>query len=489
MINKYTLLFKDLTLELKYQEFQQQKKRKPLMQKLIFIIFLVIIAKLIALIMNFDLKELYVTIGYLIAILSLAFILKFKPQLSRWTLIIINYLTLLTYSQTDEGQNQYQYQLQSALIVSFQFIVINTGEFLDALMQVISFFSFYLSYFILYQPNFPYSIALTTFLFEFLLIVTFYNNISAERSKFKLTIIDDKWDQILENMMVEPCIIFNFNLLKTSFVLKKSIDFIYGIDTTEQLIQFLRNSNVNQDSKINLEDFIFKKVKQLCKDNIQLWNQKLTIKYNKKLHDIYYSILSETSPIIVIKIKQFKFSHIEKDSDLEKNYQYKYKILLKSIFLQLRFIGQYSIPCLNSILKIILYHYLLEKRDNKSIAPIKIDKVVKQMKLIYPQMQISIENCQSSFRVLGQKDSLYLVLMEVFETMLSKQIHIKIINQEFSKKFIIYGILNERAKEKLNSRLLYYKKNVEIIEITDQCVSLILQCEAQDLKHNKNESI
>ncbi|CAD8200455.1 unnamed protein product [Paramecium pentaurelia] len=481
MLNKYTLQFKDNILEQKYQEFQLQQKRKPLLQKVIFTTFLIIIAKSISSILNFSLKEVYFTIGYFVGNVILIIILKCQPQLIRWALMIINYILLFIYSDPDQGQTQYHYQLSSALIVSVQFIVMRTGDFIDALVQVVSFYSFYLICFLLYQPNFSVSVALATCLLTFLLIITFYENVSAERSKFQLTIIDDKWDEILQNMIVEPCIIFNFNQFQSSFVFKKSIDFIYTIETTDELKQFLRNSKVNLDQKINLEDFLFKKVQQIKKDNIQLWNQKLTIYYQKKVHDVFYSILQETSPIVLIKVQQFKFINQEKDSDLENKYQYKYKILIKSILLQLKLIGQFQFPNLNTIFKILIYHYLLEKINSKSIKLIKIDKMFNQLKLIYPQKQISVENLQLGTPLFGQRDSLCLILMEVFETMLSKQIHVRIINYECSTKFFIYGILNQRAKDKLLSRLNFYQRNLQIIEITDLCVKLVVIQDVQSL--------
>ncbi|CAD8085976.1 unnamed protein product [Paramecium primaurelia] len=479
MINKYTLQFIDKAIEQKYQEYQLQMKRKPILQKVIMMTFLIIIAKLIALMINFSLKDVYSTIGYLVVNMVFILILKFQPHLIRWILIIINYGVLIFYYEPDEGKTQYKHQLSSALIVSYQFIVMNTGEFIDTLVQVISFYAFYLAYFIEYQPDYSVSLTLATFLLSFLLIITFYENASAERSKFKLTIIENKWDEILQNMIVEPCVIFNYNYLKSSFILKKSIEFIYTIESTEELKQFLRNSIVNQSQKTNLENFIYKKVQQLNKDNIQIWNQKLTIVYLKKVHNIYYSILSDISPIILIKVKPFKFS--KNESELEDKYQYKYKILIKSILNQFKLISQKQFPNLNTIFKICIYHYLHEKIEKQIISFIKISKILNQLQLIYPYKQITIENYQKRSTIYGHKNLLYLVLIEVFEIMLSKQMHIRIINSESSTKLFIYGILIERAKEKLTSRLLYYQSNLEALEITNQYVSLVLKQKLQSL--------
>ncbi|CAD8188989.1 unnamed protein product [Paramecium octaurelia] len=482
MLNKYTLAFKDGILEQKYQDFQLQQKRKPLLQKIIFTTFLVVITKLISSIINFSLKEIYFTIGYLGANIGLILIFKFQPQWIRWVLMMINYILLYVYSESDEGRTQYQYQLASALIISFQFIVMRTGEFIDTLVQVVSFYSFYFICLLLYQPSFSLSVALSTFLVAFLLIITFYENVSAERSKFQLTIVDDKWEEVLQNLIVEPCVLFSFNYLNSSFIFKRSIDFMLKIETTDQLKWFLRNSKVNQDKKkINLEDFIYKKVKELEIDHKQLWNQKVTIYYEKKVQDVYYSILQGTSPIVLIKVKQLKFQINEKDSDIENQYQYKYKMLIKSILHQLRLVGQFQFPALTAIFKIIMYHHLLEKLEYKQFTQIKIDKIVNQLRLVYPQKQISVESLQVGSPVFGQRDSLCLILMEVFETMLSNQIHIKVTSQYSSTQLQIYGILNERAKEKLKSRLLNYQKTLEIVDITDLCVILTITYEVQSL--------
>ncbi|CAD8208270.1 unnamed protein product [Paramecium octaurelia] len=481
MINKYTLQFIDNTVEQKYQEYQLNQKRKPMMQKVIKITSLIVIVKSIALLINFNLREVYSTLGYLMVTVGFILILKFQPRLIRWVLIIINYGVLIFYYEPDEGKTQYKHQLSSALIVSYQFIVMNTGEFIDTLVQVISFYSFYLVYFMEYQPDYSISLTMATFLLSFLLIITFYENASAERSKFKLTIIENKWDEILQNMIVEPCIIFNYNNFKNSFILKKSIDFIYPMDSTEELKLFLRNSKVNQSHKINLEDFIFQKVQQLNKDNIQTWNQKLIILYHKEAHNIYYSILSDTSPVILIKVKPLKCQKNENESELENKYQYKYKILIKSILHQFRLNFQQPFPNLHTIFKITVYHYLHEKIDKQFIASIKIDKILKQLKLIYPQKQITLENFYKRSKISGHKDEFYLILMEVFEIMISKQIHIRIIKNESSTKFFIYGIFIEGAKEKLTSRLHYYQRSLQALEITNQYVSLTLKSERKHI--------
>ncbi|CAK92625.1 unnamed protein product (macronuclear) [Paramecium tetraurelia] len=481
MLNKYTLTFKDKILEQKYQDFQTQQKRKPLLQKIIFTTFIVIITKLISSIINFSYKEIYFTIGYLAGNIGLIVIFKFQPQWIRWVLMMINYILLFVYSEPDDGKAQFQYQLASALIISFQFIVMRTGEFIDTLIQVVSFYSFYFIYLLLYQPNFSISVALATFLVVFLLIITFYENVSAERSKFQLTIVDDKWEEVLQNILVEPCVMFSFNYLNSSFIFKRSIEFMFTIETTDQLKQFLRKSKVNQDKKINLEDFIYKKVKELESDHMQLWNQKVTIYYEKKVQDVYFSILQGTSPIILIKVKQFKFQSNEKVSDIENQYQYKYKMLIKSILLQLRLVGQFQFPALTAIFKIIMYHYLLEKLEYKQITKIKIDKIINQLRLVYPQKQISVEILQLGSPIFGQRDSLCLILMEVFETILSNQIHLKVINQHGSTQLQIYGVLNERAKEKLKSRLLNYQSILENVDITDLCVNLGITNEMQSL--------
>lgn len=66
--------------------------------------FLIIIAKLIALMINFSLKDVYSTIGYLVVNMVFILILKFQPHLIRWILIIINYGVLIFYYEPDEGK-------------------------------------------------------------------------------------------------------------------------------------------------------------------------------------------------------------------------------------------------------------------------------------------------------------------------------------------------------------------------------------------------
>jgi len=66
--------------------------------------FLIIIVKLIALMINFSLRDVYSTIGYLIVNIGFILILKFQPHLIRWILIIINYGVLLFYYEPDEGK-------------------------------------------------------------------------------------------------------------------------------------------------------------------------------------------------------------------------------------------------------------------------------------------------------------------------------------------------------------------------------------------------
>ncbi|CAD8094061.1 unnamed protein product [Paramecium primaurelia] len=480
MINRYTLQFKDQKLEEKYQEIQLREKRKPLVKKIIYLTFLVVLVKGTFSIITQSLDEIYGTIGYFVSDLCLIAILIIKPQYCRYALMFVNYLMMIPYLRTDDGKNQFHYQLGSALIVAFQFVIITSGEFIDALIQVLSIFSIYLAYFIIYQPNFSYAFVLSTFLICFLLLFSFYQNVAAERSKFQLTIINEQWDKILLSMVTEPCVIFNFDQLRHTFILKGSFSFIVKCNTNDELKNFLRKSKLTFHKKINLENYLYKQIDKFDKQDNNIINQSLIIELNQKAQEITYSIFSGTNPIILIKMDQCKCSKIigeQQNLIIEQQFQFKYQVLLKSIYQQFKMILVQKTSNLKGLFKLIIYHYLQEKLEQKQIKQVNLSKVFSNLKLLYTQKSIILSKNLLDFTFLGYKEALFLILIEIFECNISNQVYIQInTDSQDDKQFemLIFGIYNEKAYQILRQRLEKLQDYFNNLYLTQQYISLVI---------------
>ncbi|CAK67126.1 unnamed protein product (macronuclear) [Paramecium tetraurelia] len=180
-------------------------------------------------------------------------------------------------------------------------------EFLDSTMTIILLYSLRILHLVQNSP----SIDITTIILGFganlslIIIVYFYNK--AIRSQFLLTKMDQRWENILKQILHnQKFILINYQVEKLQF---QSITSTFSptIQSQVEVMNFLREAKVDN---ISLEQCLFYKLQEFSQKYLEIVNDSLNVKFDKQLIQVDFSIFFGNQPTILIQTSQSKL-HIQ----------------------------------------------------------------------------------------------------------------------------------------------------------------------------------
>ncbi|CAD8119615.1 unnamed protein product [Paramecium sonneborni] len=379
-MNKYTLIFRDENIERKYQN-QKQYGQNIIIGGLGLSFILRCIMKLV----NLDWLNFGINLGVVFLLCFLRINRKSNHFYKRISLIIANCgLSMFVFIYESPSNLLYSH-LRGANSALTSLIIVLTGEFPEAVFQIVFIQLTKLILIILKSSEKEYEVLLGNVLIMVLLIYYLYFHHKAIRSQYLLTLVEQKWENVLENI-IENQSYFIMNFIQDTYqfnILSQHNCEQYFMD--QDYKQFLRQSYIE---KQNLEDYLFKQIKNnfynnSCKSSV------IFVKNSISLFKLKYSIYFTTQPTILIL-----FENIQKTQNKNINILYK-KINMYNRLLLLS-INQISIEkqlCLK------LKHYLqLEHVMFQIEKGIYAMKIIKLTKFLMKFNQLSILNNNQSIK-------------------------------------------------------------------------------------------
>ncbi|CAD8047044.1 unnamed protein product [Paramecium primaurelia] len=493
MMNRYSLYFKDNHLEDSYQKYWLEINRRPLLKRLIISTTLVQIADLLQIIVTAKYEVLtwnYVLVHYLFEIilnLLLIVIIIYQPKYIRKGLLLYNHFFATAFVAIEYLEAMYSINYSKIIqlgIIGSQFIIILSSDFIEAAYQASIFPSIYLFMWSYGQEQIYYSGIVAVILSGLVLLQCLYDHQVALRSQFQLGFIDNQWENIFTQLIGEQYLIFYFDNATFSFQLSNSKNYIYKIDTTQQLKVYLRSIKLNK--KQNFEQFCFEQIKNhknFSRDDLK---QNLSILFQGKTQIIQYSIFYSVRPIILLQvISKDKNSNqteiqIDKKIKLDSNYQFKYKRFIYLLYQPLKKKCNdisISLNLLSKIRKICLYANLQEYITPHSILSVQIfqlEYLFQKINFIYADYEIQIDNKINL--ITNNKELLLMFFIEIIEKTISKHLKITTLIQENFLIFIKFTCYySKKSLDQLMHRVNHYSNFINSIEFEDQFIGLYIR--------------
>ncbi|CAK83355.1 unnamed protein product (macronuclear) [Paramecium tetraurelia] len=502
MMNRYSLFFKDNHLEDSYQKYLLEINRKPLLKRLIISTTIVEISDLLQIIASGEYEVLtlnYAFVHYLFEIilnLILILIFRYYPKYIGKSLLFYNHFFVTAFVVIEYQDAMYSINYQKIIqigIIGSQFIIILQSDFIEAAYQASIFPSIYLFIWSYKQEQIYYAGIVAVVLSVLVFLQCLYEHQVALRSQFQLGFIDNQWEKIFTQLIGEQYLIFYFDNGTFSFQLSNSKNYIYKIDTTQQLKFYLRAIKLSKTQ--NFEQYCFEQIqshKNFSQDDLK---QNLTILFQGKTQIIQYSIFYSVRPLILLQVIS-KDKHInetqiqiDKKINLDSNYQFKYKKFIYLLYQPLKKKNNdisASLNCLSKIRKICLYANLQEYITPHSILSVqifKLDYLFQKINFIYSDYDIQIDNKINL--ITNNKELLLMLFIEIIEKTISKHLKISTIfleNQQVLIKFTCY--YSKKSLDKLMQRIRLYSNFLNSIEFDVQFIGLYIRNISLDIGNN-----
>ncbi|CAK57104.1 unnamed protein product (macronuclear) [Paramecium tetraurelia] len=318
-MNKYTLIFKDKNIEKNYQD-QKTYGQNIIIGGLTISFLLRCILKII----NFDWVNTGVNLGVVIVLLVLRCYSKYY-FCKRLSLIIANCgLSILTFMY-EEPLNNYYSHLRGGNSAFTSLIIVFSGDFPEAVFQIIFIQLAKGTFTILYSTQNEYEVLSGSVLVMIIMIYYLYFHHKAIRSQYLLTLVEQKWENVLESI-IENQSYFILTFISETYQFKLASQrnceqYFYNQDYK----QFLRESQIE---KSTLEHYFFEQI-QLHQSNGNPTNSSIIfIKNQLSLFKLKYSIYFANQPTILII-----FEPVQQSKNINLHLLYN-KIILYSRILQ-----------------------------------------------------------------------------------------------------------------------------------------------------------
>ncbi|CAD8044147.1 unnamed protein product [Paramecium primaurelia] len=492
MMNRYSLYFKDIQLEDSYQKYWLDVNRNPLLKRLVISTTLVQITDLLQIIVTEQYEVLnwnYILVHYLFQLflnLILIIIKIYQPKYIRKGLLLYNHFFASAFVLIEYQKSMYSINYSKIIqlgIIGSQFIIILSSDFIEAAYQASVFPSIYIFIWSYGQEQVYYSGIVAVLLSGLVLLQGLYDHQVALRSQFQLGFIDNQWENIFTQLISEQYLIFYFDNPSFSFQLSNSKNYIYKIDTTQQLKTYLRAIKLNR--KQNFEQFCYEQIKNhknFSKDDLK---QNLSILFQGKAQLIQYSIFYSIRPIILLQIiSKDKYMNeteilIDKKINLDQNYQFKYKKFIYLLYQPLKRKCNdisTSLNLLSKIRKICLYANLQEYITPHSILAVQIfqlEYLFQKLIFIYQDYEIQFDN--KITLITNNKELLLMFFIEIIEKTISKHLKIQTILLENSQICIKFGCYySKKSLDQLIHKISLYSNFINKIDFEEQYIGLYI---------------
>ncbi|CAD8112057.1 unnamed protein product [Paramecium sonneborni] len=290
-MHKITLKFLDQSIEQKYQQEHQSPKRKTHIKILLLTFFaLTIIKSTIALI-----YKNYAVVYPLLGIVPLLAFSKFfninKDYHQRGLIIYLNIFFSISVIFFDDQLDSATMHFRGANQMAINIINILGIEF----------FRFNNNNYFINSSSFDITTIILGFGINLTLIIIVYLYHKATRSQFLLTKIDQRWENILKQILHnQKFILINYQIEKLKFQNVTST-FSQSIQSQEDVMKFLREAKVDNRS---LEQYLFQKLQEFSQKYLEIMNHSINIKFDNQLMSVDFSIFLGNQPTILIQIRQ-----------------------------------------------------------------------------------------------------------------------------------------------------------------------------------------
>ncbi|CAD8100451.1 unnamed protein product [Paramecium primaurelia] len=125
-----------------------------------------------------------------------------------------------------------------------------------------------------------------------------YNFNKAKRSQFILTLVDNKWEKIFQQILNNNKKFVLLHYDDEEFKIKKVIQTILPQNTSfDTFYEYIRQAKCNNQP---IQNFFFQQINQHKKNQEDVINQQILVKYEKKLIQFNFSLFFGDKPIILL---------------------------------------------------------------------------------------------------------------------------------------------------------------------------------------------
>ncbi|CAD8081333.1 unnamed protein product [Paramecium sonneborni] len=301
-MHKLTLKFRDPSIEQKYQQEHQSPKRRIHIKILLLVLIVLLIIRLTVALINKNYEVIYPLLGTMPFIAFTKFFNFNKEQHQRALITYINigYSIYLIFFETPLDTPVMYFK--GAYQMTINIINILRIEFVESMITIILLLSFRLCHLILNNSIVNITSIIMGIGVNLFLIIIVYLYHKAIRSQFLLTKIDQRWENILKQILHnQKFILINYQIEKLQFQSVTST-FSQSIQSQEDVMRFLRESKVDDNS--SLEQYLFHKLQDLSQNYLKIVNHSINIKFDKQLISVDFSIFFGNQPTILIQTCQ-----------------------------------------------------------------------------------------------------------------------------------------------------------------------------------------
>ncbi|CAD8200328.1 unnamed protein product [Paramecium pentaurelia] len=333
------------------------------------------------------------------------------------------------------------------------------GEFPEAAIGTIITLGMRLYFFLRSGDLENINVMLITAALHLVWIYYLYNFNKAKRSQFILTLVDNKWEKIFQQILNNNKKFVLLHYDDEEFKIKKVIQTILPQNTSfDTFYEYIRQAKCNNQP---IQNFFFQQINQHKKNQQDVINQQILVKYEKKLIQFNFSLFFGDKPIILlVNEDQTKsnndilsqstiilkiLKHLVNIIDLDKQYN-KRKFFQLSQFIQIK----YLIGKINS--------------QKKQIQQINLNNYIKKIAYQYKRyLTIQTYGLECDVKILI--DVLHLFLLIIFGNTSKKYIQVDIYRDFDYKVHIVF----EGFFRQDNINILYQKFEFYFALIIRRC--------------------
>ncbi|CAD8189165.1 unnamed protein product [Paramecium octaurelia] len=206
-----------------------------------------------------------------------------------FTLYVLEYDVFTDFiAQNYNGGNQVTANILNSIM----------GEFPEAAFGTIVTLGMRLYYFFCYGEFQNINVMLVTTALHLVWIYYLYNFNKAKRSQFILTLVDNKWEKIFKQILHNNKKFVLLHYDDEEFKIKKVLQTILPQNTSlEAFLEYIRQVKCNNQP---IQNFFFQQINQHKKNQQDVINQQILVKYEKKLMQFHFSLFFGDKPIILL---------------------------------------------------------------------------------------------------------------------------------------------------------------------------------------------
>ncbi|CAD8136877.1 unnamed protein product [Paramecium octaurelia] len=315
-MNKYTLQFKDETIEKKYRQQSADSVQIPTFNFCAYSSILYFMVSLIIQIIEQDVTKIVVRVVEVVLLIGILIMVKRNNDKVNIGLFFVNLLIALFEFEQDDAYDRFNYYLYGCNTMLVHTIIIFSQTFNYAVASNFSMLVIRLSVTGLNTKIIYIQLViaiLSTFGFNFIL----YQSEKFQRASFLMTLKDNTWEIMLPSILTKPFLVFNFDFDTFSYQLKMINKLGFPFEDTNVVHSFLKEAKYG---KRTLQEHIYFTIISCNPQQFQPFVQELKIVFKKKQISLLLSGCYMGQPTFTIVLQsedkdirqmqqQFKLQH------------------------------------------------------------------------------------------------------------------------------------------------------------------------------------